>query len=90
MPKDKRDSGGRMGSARTASLSASDVNGVVRRIGFVVMTAYQTMMSRLIADGSSELAEALGDALKPAADYLVHFDIDDRDTDAGGSPDGDA
>lgn len=74
--KDRRE---RMESARTSSLSASEIRTVVRRIGFVAQKAHETMMSNLIAAGNDELAENLNDALKPAVDYLLHFEMEDGD-----------
>lgn len=64
------------------SLSASEINGVVRRLGFVLSQAYTVMQSNLISNNRLDLAEALGDCLKPLVDMLLHFELEDHD----GSP----
>lgn len=75
----------RMGAGRqpgVAALGASQINTVVRRLGFVAQKAYETMVSNLIAADDAGLAEALGDAFKPVVDYMIHFDIDQEMQDA--------
>jgi len=78
MPKFKQGSSRTMGRDSASSLSASQINTIVRRLGHVAHMAYQTMMSRLIDDEQARLAEALSDCLKPCVDYLIHFDLSEE------------
>jgi len=59
-----------------ASLSASEVVTVVRRLGFVLMKAHEVMQGNLVSHGQYELAERLNDSLKPLADMLAHFELE--------------
>lgn len=76
----------RMGEARRAettpspsgaSLSASEIVTVIRRLGYVALTAYDVIQGNLTSRGNYRLAEALGDTLKPLVDMLVHFELED-------------
>lgn len=68
---------GRMGRASAAALNRQQIQAVVRRFGFVLQKAFEMMMSRLIADGEERLAETLNDSLKPAVDWLLHFELEE-------------
>lgn len=59
------------------SLSASEVNTVVRRLGFVALKVFETIQGNLVSAGRHQYAEALNDSLKPLVDCLVHFDLAD-------------
>lgn len=59
------------------SLSVSEVNTVVRRLGFVALKVFETIQGNLVSAGRHQYAEALNDSLKPLVDCLVHFDISD-------------
>jgi len=59
-----------------ASLLASvdDYAVVVRKTGEALLRLHQLVMTRICAEDEIELAEQLNDELKPALDYLVHFE----------------
>lgn len=76
MPKTYGTTSERIGRASASSLSASEINSVVRRIGYVVGTAHEVIMKRLIDDGDAAFAEMVNDALKPVVDFLMHFDVE--------------
>lgn len=86
----KREYGTRkMGAGRQPGAAALDrltINTVVRRLGDVADKALQSMMSNLIANDEHGLAEALNDSLKPAVDYLLHFDVREEITEVDGGP----
>jgi len=69
------------------NLSASEIVTVVRRLGFVLLRAYEIMQGNLISAGNHSLAETLGDTLKPLADMLVHFElVEEEETPDGEVP----
>lgn len=65
----------RIGRASAASLSASEIQGLVRRFGWMFHRVLEHVIGRVISQRDQGLAEELQDALKPVADFLVHFDI---------------
>jgi len=70
------DLGSRRAARVSASpLSASEIEGFVRRFGFVLNQLLQTMISSLIRTRDEKLAEDVNDMLKPCVDYLLHFDL---------------
>lgn len=64
--------------ANRTPLLASEIQSIVRRMGVVMLRAHEVMMSALIAQGDARVAEALNDSLKPAIDYLLHFNVMDE------------
>lgn len=60
--------------AKRSSLSAAEINTIVRRLGIVLLRAVETMESNL---GDSPLRVAVRDSLKPVCDYMIHFDVSD-------------
>lgn len=74
----------RMGAGRPSpasplkpgELSAAEVVTTVRRLGFVLVKAFEIMQGNLIRHKSYELAERLNDTLKPLADMLAHFELE--------------
>lgn len=45
-------------------------------MGFVAAKLHEALMANLIANRKEELAATLNDELKPAVDFLVHFDLE--------------
>lgn len=80
MPKYSR----RIGSATTSPLSAAEIQGVVRRFGYILAKAHEVIISRLIANQDDRLAEVVNDTLKPVVDWLLHFDLNEQRKDYDG------
>lgn len=58
-------------------LTISEVNTIVRRLGYVLVRVHQVLVENALAHDEVELAERLGDQLKPLADLLAHFTLED-------------
>lgn len=56
----------------------------IRRMGYILVKAHEVIMGKLIAQDEHELAERVNDTLKPLADLLLHFELDDKSHSAGG------
>jgi len=68
----------RMERASATSLSAAEVITTVRRLGFVALKMHEVIMSRLMRE-SPALAEEFNDVFKPAVDWLLHFEMSERE-----------
>lgn len=66
-----------MERASAASLSAAEITTVVRRFGFILLKVHEIVMTRLTGAEDAVLAERVNDTLKPMADLLVHFTLED-------------
>lgn len=60
---------------RASSFSAADLQGFVRRMGYVLSKVHELVMTRVIADADVELAEEINDELKPLVDALINFEV---------------
>lgn len=57
-------------------LRRDEIERSVRSIAQVLLRLHQLCMTRLCHDNDIELAEELNDALKPAIDFLLHFELE--------------
>lgn len=69
--------GARERASAPGELTPAQLVTVVRRLGFVMSKAHETIMGRLIAQGEHELAERFNDLFKPLVDLVVHFELDE-------------
>lgn len=67
----------REGGARSASSldAVSDYAVVVRKTGEALLRLHQLVLTRVCADDEIELAEEINDSLKPALDWLAHYEV---------------
>lgn len=81
---DRHNRGSRRENGRESatSLSASEIQTIVRRLGFVALKVHEVVMSRLVTEDEG-LAELFNDVFKPMVDALVHFDFSDTEVDDG-------
>lgn len=72
--------GERLGRASASPLSASELRDfeyIVRRMGQALSLVHSLLMTRLIDERDSALAERLNDELKPLVDMLLRFEVRD-------------
>jgi len=71
---------GKMGR-REAVPTARELRSVCRRMGYVITKFHETAMSALTAARMEHLAEEFNDLVKPVADYLNHFELEEEPSD---------
>lgn len=76
----------RIGRPSASTLSAAQMESVVRRMGFVLSKAHEEMMRNLLQSGQVHLAEDVNDSLKPLVDALLHFEITYAEGNDDGTP----
>lgn len=63
--------------ASVGELDRATVVTTIRRFGYVITKAHEIIMGRLTSQGDYELAERFNDIVKPLADMLLGFELEE-------------